>query len=377
MKNTFYGYYRPSEEDFSQLWQNCLFVLDANVLLNIYRYTPPTRQTLIEIFTNISDRLWVPYQAALEYQQNRLDVINHQMSAYGNIQDILNKNKNRLISDLKVYSKHPFIKIDSFTETVEITFSEIVEEIHKMEEGHPNLFNNDELRDTITTILEGKIGSDCPKEILEKIFEIGKIRYQNKIPPGFNDNHKEGNEKYGDLVLWFQIIEHAKSIKQPIIFITDDKKDDWWRKFNGQIVAPQPELIREMYLKSGEKFYMYQTAQFMEHADKFLKSHIKLEEIEEVRRIRVLDDNSKEHLINAVEDLLMKQKVREFLENKYDSDIIKSQKFLDNNRKGQELIKNLNQLDASTLNEFIENLNAKTIEKYFQNEILDSEKHEE
>ena len=66
--------------------------------------------------------------------------------------------------------------------------------------------------------------------------------------------------------MWFQIIEHAKSIKQPIVFITDDKKDDWWRKFNGQIVAPQPELIREMYLRSGEKFYMYQTAQFMEHA---------------------------------------------------------------------------------------------------------------
>lgn len=377
MKNNFYEYYRPSNEEFSQLWKNCLFVLDANVLLNIYRYTPPTRQTLIEIFTNISDRLWVPYQAALEYQQNRLDVINHQMSAYGKIQDVLNKNKNRLISDLKLYSKHPFIKVDSFIETIEITSNEIAEELNEIKKGHPNLFNNDELRDTITTILEGKIGSDCPKDAFDKIFEIGKIRYQNKIPPGFNDDHKEGKEKYGDLILWFQIIEHAKSTKQPIIFITDDKKDDWWQKFNGEIVAPQPELIREMYLKSGEKFYMYQTAQFMEHAEKFLRSHIKPEEIEEVKRIKVLDDNSKEYLINAVEDLLLKQQAREFLANKYDSDTIKAKKYLDNNRKAKELIDDLNQLDTSTLNDCLKKFNAKSIEKYFQNEILDLEKYEE
>ncbi|MFD2881819.1 PIN-like domain-containing protein [Paenibacillus rhizoplanae] len=31
-------------------------------------------------------------------------------------------------------------------------------------------------------------------------------------------------DKYGDLVAWKQIILHAKVIKQPVVFITDDQK---------------------------------------------------------------------------------------------------------------------------------------------------------
>jgi len=69
MKNIFPGYYRPTEEKFSNLWNSCLFVLDANVLLNLYRYSQETSNELIQILKQISDRLWIPHQAALEYQK--------------------------------------------------------------------------------------------------------------------------------------------------------------------------------------------------------------------------------------------------------------------------------------------------------------------
>ncbi|MGZ3645243.1 MAG: hypothetical protein ACXVCM_15485, partial [Ktedonobacteraceae bacterium] len=39
MQELFPGYYRPTKEEFSTMWQQCIFVFDANVLLNIYRYT--------------------------------------------------------------------------------------------------------------------------------------------------------------------------------------------------------------------------------------------------------------------------------------------------------------------------------------------------
>jgi len=42
------------------------------------------------------------------------------------------------------------------------------------------------------------------KERLEEIYKIGKIRYDQKIPPGFKDKDKDGTRKFGDLVLWFK-----------------------------------------------------------------------------------------------------------------------------------------------------------------------------
>jgi hypothetical protein len=73
MRETFPGYYTPSDAEFKRLWTKSLFVLDANVLLNLYRYSSETRKKLIEILQRLDTRLWVPHQAALEYQRNRLD----------------------------------------------------------------------------------------------------------------------------------------------------------------------------------------------------------------------------------------------------------------------------------------------------------------
>ena len=45
MRKTFPGYYRPTEAEFRRLWDKCIFVLDANVLLNLYRYSEETRKS--------------------------------------------------------------------------------------------------------------------------------------------------------------------------------------------------------------------------------------------------------------------------------------------------------------------------------------------
>jgi hypothetical protein len=87
MKKTFPGFYRPTPTEFSKLWQECIFTIDANVLLNLYRYSSRARGELIEILNQISDRLWVPHQAAFEYQSRRLDVISSQAEAYQKIRD--------------------------------------------------------------------------------------------------------------------------------------------------------------------------------------------------------------------------------------------------------------------------------------------------
>jgi hypothetical protein len=109
MKDVFPGYYRPTESEFLKLWNECIFVLDANVLLNLYRYSVQTRSNLLEILNRIQSRLWVPHQAAFEYQRNRLNVISAQREAYEKIENLLTDIYKQVESGLRAYTRHPLI----------------------------------------------------------------------------------------------------------------------------------------------------------------------------------------------------------------------------------------------------------------------------
>src|ERR1700736_803801 len=91
MRDLFPGFYNRTEEELSKLWQEGIFVFDANMLLNVYRYTQKTRNRYFEILELLRKRnqLWIPYQAAHEYQDRRLDVIQGQLDAYTNVFNVL------------------------------------------------------------------------------------------------------------------------------------------------------------------------------------------------------------------------------------------------------------------------------------------------
>jgi hypothetical protein len=49
MRTTFSHYYVPSDKDFAKLWDEAIFAFDANVLLNLYRYTDQTCAVLMSL----------------------------------------------------------------------------------------------------------------------------------------------------------------------------------------------------------------------------------------------------------------------------------------------------------------------------------------
>jgi hypothetical protein len=290
MKKIFPGYYRPTEEEFSNLWNSCLFVLDANVLLNLYRYSQETSNELIQILKQISVRLWVPHQAALEYQKNRLQTIAKQLEEYDKIQDLVKDSKKTLKDELDSLGKHSHIKADNLMKIMQKACNAIEKNLKKLKQGHLDLLQHDKLRDVLDTLLEDKLGLPYSQEKLDEVYNSGKQRYEQEMPPGYGDKKKEGTKKYGDLILWFQIIDKAKETNMPIILVTDDRKEDWWTRFTGKTIGPRPELVDEMISKAGVSFYLYQTDPFMENAQKFLERQVKKEAINEVREIRERDE---------------------------------------------------------------------------------------
>jgi len=292
LRKTFRGHYQPTNEEFSNLWEYGIFVFDANVLLNLYRYSPQTSGDLIKKLQKISDRIWIPHQAALEYQNNRLKVINQQESAYKEIEDLLIKSQKTIETGLERYTRHPLIDINNIRKKINDIIVEVKEELDSSKLAHPNLINNDELSEIITTLFEGKVGSPYSSDEIDKIHKLGSKRYSRKTPPGFKDENKDDMGKYGDLVLWFQIIAYAKLTEKPIIFITDDRKEDWWRILNGKTIGPHPQLIDEIFSESNMNFYMYQPDRFSEFHSKYFNEPVNKEALNEIQEIRKQDEKN-------------------------------------------------------------------------------------
>jgi hypothetical protein len=309
MKKLFFGHYRPSQEEFSEIWDNCIFVLDANVLLNLYRYSPQTYEAWINICIKISDRLWVPHQAALEYQENRLGVISTQEDVFNQLLKVFQNAQDELETLLR--RGHLSINVKRVIDKVEETFQSINQELNLHREQHPDLFNQDTIRDTITSIFDGKVGLPYSQARLNEIYKLGEKRYENKVPPGYKDRDKKGvnrygslvlEERYGDLILWFQVLDKAKEAKKPIVFVTDDTKEDWWWESRGKTVGPRPELLTEMKSEADVPFYIYTPNQFIDYAGIYLDIPVNQEIIEEVRDVTEAT-NWKEEVVNALEAL--------------------------------------------------------------------------
>ena len=144
---------------------------------------------------------------------------------------------------------------------------------------------------------------------LERIYQEGKTRYEQKCPPGYKDlsKSKQSEEvsqlhvyngltikrEYGDLIIWFQIIDEAKKrgIKH-LVFITDDDKEDWWwivEAKGKKTIGPRPELVEEISSKAGVTlFYMYNPERFLEFAKQYLGAQVEPESIDQVREIAQL-----------------------------------------------------------------------------------------
>jgi hypothetical protein len=303
MRNLFRGYYKPTPEQFAEIWEKCIFSFDANVLLHIYSYTPETRERFFEILNKLNERIWIPHQVAYEYQKNRIYVISDQVKAYEDIDKILTRNFYELRNELfKDYKRHPFLNTQQIVEDIEKAVEDVKYKIKLAQTNHPNYIEADELREVLTNLLEGRVGNPYSEEELENIYQKAEKRFTYKKPPGYKDAKKPVPKSYGDVVLWFQLIDYARSQQKPIIFVTDDNKEDWWLKYEGETVEPRPDLVQEIVSEVGLEdfqFYMYHSDQFMDFAEKFLELPVKPEAVKEAREIMLQDYASKRTKVDS------------------------------------------------------------------------------
>lgn len=186
-----------------------------------------------------------------------------------------------------------------FLEEINKIIIDNIDKIKNKKMEHQKELNDDDILLFIENMFKGKVGDNISEKTINEYKEEGKKRYEDKIPPGYADNQKKEN-KYGDFIIWKEMKDKSKKDNKHIIFISEDRKEDWIKNVNGEKKGPRPELINEFYNENKKLFYMYNTESFLFLSNKYIKSNISNDMIDEIKNIN--DSNGGEEYKNIIYD---------------------------------------------------------------------------
>lgn len=275
-------------DKFQEIWDyEPIVIFDANAILNIYKYSPETTDNILSHLSTLAEQLWIPHQAFKEYKENRQDVINGQHNKYKDVtrevERIMGKAKNDIEEQFVRFSSFKFPLVNDLGKKILEAIESILEESRKFqtelkEEAKKNtrMLKEDKVNEFVEELVQsGRVGPPYNIPTLLRIYEEGERRYKYLIPPGYKDIEKDKTDstrrrKYGDLVLWKQLLEQAHASNKPVIFVSFDQKEDWWKLDKNQIpVEPREELFDEFRQYSNQPLAMMTLNDFINHFSRY------------------------------------------------------------------------------------------------------------
>lgn len=255
-----------SDDDREFIWNNGIIVYDTNVLLDLYRYHPETKDKLLLAISSFGERNYITNHVCCEFLRRREGIIRESFKLIKDKIKETEKTKNTTKAIFK--SSYGYILDDSKIEEINIeidnTFYKIESEINSEIQRRPNYLSNDTIFYKINDIFSNRIKeniSDEEEDILNKEYED---RLARKIPPGISDNEKENGNRSGDYIIWKQMIDISKESQKNIIFVTSEKKPDWWEKDDKNLLGPKRFLSEEFFKNTNKNILFYQTFDFLE-----------------------------------------------------------------------------------------------------------------
>ncbi|XYD10166.1 PIN domain-containing protein [Methylobacterium sp. NMS12] len=300
MKSEFSEFYGLSEDLLVSMWTEGLVIFDTNALLRLYRYRENTVEEIFRVLDLVKDRAWCPYQVGWEYQKNRFVKIREAeksfQDAMKDFENAFTASSNRL-RGLKEFGIHPKLGLDSKVYDLAQYVDSSVKSIRSEYDKHPLTEYFLSIHDRVGEFYQGKLGPEPDQERLNSMISAAQIRINELNPPGLIDaaeKQKAGAEPrsvYGDVLVWFEIMECAKSAERHVIFVTEDNKEDWWQKEQGKTIGPLPFLRREFRKEVGKQVYFYSVAKFLDRARHYLNVSVSEDSVVDARETASHDVN--------------------------------------------------------------------------------------
>lgn len=297
-------------EEFKEIWEKDIIIaFDTSALIDIYFFSSETIVDILEKLEIIIEKTWIPNQVYIEFIRNHKEKHESAFAKHdklkGDFTKSINLFKKEIENLFKHYKKYNLPKMDILkaeinddSERILLNLEKYKKELKDEIEKHKALLKKDKIKEFLEKMrMDNKIGNKYIMPELLKIYEEGERRYKYKIPPGYEDLEKDKRDstktqKFGDLIIWKQIIDKCKKENKSLIFITNDKKEDWTEKNK----EPRTELIEEFkyncnenidfYMLSFEKMYKYLSviynwnnikAQIEIEADSFIFNYLRNE----------------------------------------------------------------------------------------------------
>ncbi|CEQ11860.1 Uncharacterised protein [[Clostridium] sordellii] len=255
--------------------KDSLLVFDTSSLLDLYRHSLLTSRRLLDYIQEYEDKIWIPNQVKKEFIKNRCKAKN--LNMYKKFKNSTIKESDRLRNQMSKYineySKSGFSRLDDLDQNIKLKFNEmntIIEEYEKSIKEESDIYKDFILKEVdvfLDNLVSGeKVGQ--PFNIVEimDIIKEGELRYKYKIAPGFEDEKdKTGIDKFGDLIVWKQVISHSISTSHnKIYFITSDNKPDWFKVINNKY-EPCSELVEEFnHFVKDKEIHIITMSEFIE-----------------------------------------------------------------------------------------------------------------
>ncbi|MBN3797942.1 PIN domain-containing protein [Burkholderia sp. Ac-20392] len=292
MREHFFEFFRPTKAETAALWKDADFVFDTNVLLNLYRMSAETSKEMRQILNRIKNRLFLPHQVGVEFFRHAEEEIAVQVNAFESVKARLKKIPGDFGKDL---IRHPCIPINGIKEALEKCVAEQIEIVKKSQnENQINfLVHDDPILSELTSLFEESSAGASSAEEDDEINDKVEARVKENLAPCYTTVPAKINSAInphrGDGRVWFQILKYAEKKKNPIIFVTGDLQENWWRMVklgnNEKPIGPHFALIRDVTSITQNKFWMYTQEQFLEMASEYLGAPVQTKGIEEVRNI--------------------------------------------------------------------------------------------
>ena len=149
------------------------------------------------------------------------------------------------------------------------------------------------LPDNVNNAIESsfQIGKEYSFSKMMEIAREGSFRYSEEIPPGYEDGkEKTGLQKYGDLFVWNQILDCAKSKQKDFIFVTNDVKIDWYEEDKR---TPRFELLKEFREQANKRIWLLSMKNFIYHVNLLLDDQIHENVLQDIDSVQDEKENDK------------------------------------------------------------------------------------
>lgn len=343
-----------------------LIVFDSNFLLDILRLPTEIAEKYLEAIEKVKEHIFIPYLVGVEFNFNKkkikIETQEHLNIYQDKVKKVINekveytynqlleslleeksinflKNKNQKINALNEIKKG----IDSYHKLVLDEKEKLIESLctNIVQRYSTDL---DVLSNRVVELIGQSVAPKLEQEFIEKVQEEGQKRYDDKIPPGFDDRDEKAGKlrrysdlvydtQYGDYIIWEEILHkvavEGNNIGQKVIFVTSDgnskEKHDIMYSVKGKKVGPYIQMVNELYelrdnysligSNDGEKLnkelYIIDGFRFMQLANNLNDSVAKQYEVEpffihkNISKNQILDLSKDIDVVKNSEDLIL------------------------------------------------------------------------